>query len=136
LTYYGFYGVDIMREIKFRGYDEENKCWRYGHLFETVEGIRRCYNIVEGREVKYYVSPESIGQYTGLHDKNGKEIYEGDILREQYGYDETPYNYHVVKIGKSEDVRYCVSAGRNVFVDVIESLEICGNIHENPELIK
>ena len=118
-----------MREIKFRGYDEENKCWRYGHLFETVEGIRRCYNIVEGREVKYYVSPESIGQYTGLHDKNGKEIYEGDILQSDGGL-----------VGKVvfDDGTFSCRSKKLLFWSAsgFEDDLTIGNIHENPELIK
>ena len=130
-----------MREIKFRGYDEENKCWRYGHLFETVEGIRRCYNIVEGREVKYYVSPESIGQYTGLHDKNGKEIYEGDILGDDKGFVfcivEHICDKRKARFGWGEE-------GHSTFSGFFfhgysgspESFKVVGNIHKNPELIK
>jgi hypothetical protein len=68
-------------EIKFRGYDEENKCWRYGHFFETVEGARRCYNIVENRETRYYCASDSIGQFIGKKDKNRKELYNKDIIK-------------------------------------------------------
>ena len=123
-----------MREIKFRGYDEENKCWRYGHLFETVEGIRRCYNIVEGREVKYYVSPESIGQFTGLHDKNGKEIYEGDICRVDGG--ENIYEIIFYMGGFMVAVLPRKIRIYHIGDSLFNNIEVIGNIHENLELIK
>ena len=73
-----------MRDVKFRGWDSENKKWRYGHFFETVEGIMRCYNIVENREVKFYCSPQSIGQFTGKQDRNGKDIYEKNVIDKDF----------------------------------------------------
>jgi hypothetical protein len=72
-------------EIKFRGYDKKNKCWRYGHFSESVEGIRRCYNIVVNRKIRYSCYPNSIGQYIGKHDKNGKDLYDLVYWREVFG---------------------------------------------------
>jgi len=74
-----------MREIKFRAWDNENKKWVYGWFTKLVEGIRKFSAIIQdedGELIRYYIHDEdSIGQYTGCTDNNGKEIYEGDIIK-------------------------------------------------------
>ena len=114
-----------MREIKFRGYDEEKNCWRYGHFFETVEGIRRCYNIVENREIKYYVNSDTVGQYIGLKDKNGQEIYDGDIV-----HCINTNKTDIVKLTKFEGIEGSLCIGYEFETSYNDKIEIIGNIHE------
>lgn len=113
-----------MRELKFRAWHETDKCW-YNPLFIEMNLLGQAI-LHHGLEQFEIIPASAIEQYTGLKDKNGKEIYEGDIVRQVGGNLIYPVNF---KYGgflpftsdmMSFDADYC---------------EIIGNIHENPELL-
>ena len=79
-----------MRQVKFRAKRLDNKEWMYGHLcFDDEEGRYYIPNMVRA----YNVNPETIGQLTGVKDVNGKDIWEGDILKNDFS--EKPFGFVV-----------------------------------------
>ena len=125
-----------MREIKFRGKDVESGEWVYGTLVTYPNG--RCEIVVfdDGEILVYEVDAESVGQFTGLIDKNGNEIYEGDVITQ---YLVLP-NYRNARRGQVVfDKLWCfvlLSKGRlyHLFGDGVTQ-EVQGNIHDNPNLL-
>lgn len=128
----------MKRQIKFRGKSLNNGEWFYGNLFiGDVDGRthisttkRGCLNI----------DPDTVGQFTGLLDKNGKEIYEGDILLVyEVWHGETGkvkiYNEVGIKDGCFGYIGE-VSGELLPFCDNKVTEEIAGNIHDNHELLK
>lgn len=123
------------REIKFRGKSLNTGLWSYGDLRQD--------NIRRKAYVEYEVDPNTIGQFTGLTDCKGKEIYEGDILSftvfDAFGGDRqyrgtVRYCGSRFMIWLSLDGEVCLDLDWVIEQD--DELEIIGNIYDNPELIK
>ena len=142
-----------MRTIKFKGKSIGTGEWLFGNLFQF--GIHPPANVPcvcpsvptwEDALDIYNVDEKTVGQFTGLYDKNGKEIYEGDIVRHPYidpifgglvtseNEDDYPTSEVVFNEGsfaiRFRDTHYylCEFVRKNV-------AEVVGNVHDNPELL-
>lgn len=127
------------RKIKFRGKSIENRQngqWIYGYYLSDHDGYSSRELIVDCiTGYSYEVDPITISQFTGLFDKNGKEIFEGDILL--IGVEEGVRIYNKVGI-KDGCFGYIGERTRELlpFCHYNVTEEIAGNIYDNPELIK
>lgn len=119
-----------MQEIKFRGKSVENGEWVYGYLFnDSMIGEAETY--IETQDCSWFVNPQTVGQYTGLKDKNGKEIYDGDICESIDGIFLVTWDEE-----KSAFVMVFQDGERLYLEEMWEDTKIIGNINDTPELIK
>lgn len=129
-----------MREILFRGKTKDNY-WAIGVYASHISSI---YDLARKR--MYKVIPETVGQYTGLTDKNGRRIFEGDIIKyiaiEDYASDwkvstvvyGDKYDYPAFDIDKGND--FDCNALQKILCSGDYDSEIIGNTHDNPELLE
>ncbi|MFQ7137518.1 MAG: YopX family protein [Ruminococcus sp.] len=126
----------MMREYLFRGKMIANGNWSEGNLLVTKQGC--CITpdaTVLGSNVA--VNPETVGQYTGMKDKNGKRIFEGDIIDfsdRSYsdGYGVVRYDAEGTEFEFVYDDHY-EGLGRCYYP---EDVEVIGNIYDNPNLVR
>ena len=126
-----------MRKIRFRGKRTDDGKWVYGYYVYHEHCSR--HDIWADEDGEWYeVAPETVGQFTGLQDKNSKDIYKGDILHSKsWGDSRTKKPHHVVEWGRVGWIAsgYNGEIQVNPDLDVRSDFEIIGNIHENKELL-
>ena len=141
-----------MREILFRGKRKDNKAWEDGSLVITRSG---CYDqqvFISDKMTGYHtpVIPETVCQYTGLTDKNGRKIFEGDILKiakamdGMGGYYDPPLDYPVIVVVKWDLCSWLwetLNCKPKRYISFPEAwchfvCEVIGNIYDNPELLE
>jgi len=114
-----------MRDIEFRGKRIDNGQWVYGCINIMQNGNTYIFHY----STQFAVIPETVGQYTGLHDKNGKKIYERDIDGSDvpmvicYEYGAYGLKYSIKDKYFDPNIRW-------------GQLKIIGNIYDNPELLR
>ena len=133
--------------FRFRGRDTDDGTWRYGHYLEIASTMAcidrkpskhvivftRCVDWGFDPNVQSEIDIKTLGQSTGLSDKNGVEIFEGDVFDCEDGEPPLVVYWHIDKAG------WALAEGAEYLDDLAGYNNACvviGNIHENPELLK
>ena len=134
-----------MREILFRGKRTDNGEWVEGDLLQVKYYNKRTeYSIMPQTPVSSAVPviSETVGQFTGLTDKNGKRIFEGDICKFKHLGDanvgQIVFNYSTATFVMCFSIivgAYGEKAVRRMLLSVFDDIEIIGNINDSPELL-
>ncbi|EGK05788.1 YopX family protein [Dysgonomonas mossii] len=138
-----------MRKILFRGKrirpEGVDDAWAYGSLIQIIDTTE-----IHDGVFTWNIHPETVGQFTGLADKNGKEIFEGDIIKWDDCSKGKYWRFAVVEINPDiqfncsdiseidnikNSTKYCFKYGNFIYKDTCNHFEIIGSIHDNPELL-
>lgn len=132
-----------MREIKFRGKRLDDGEWVYGSYinYKSIYG-KQCHTIVTNANLekditKNQIAPKTLGQFTGLKDKNGKDIYEGDKIIGKRHYGKKVVD--VIGFVFYDKETTCYKVDCNYFngrrLSAWKNIEVIGNIYDNQELL-
>ena len=131
-----------MREILFRGKRTDNGEWVEGYLYITQRGqyeISRYSKSYDCERHTSVVVHSTVGQYTGMTDKNGKKIFEGDIIdtpdrlvKVVWFAGNAQFDLHFIRY-KDEVV---ITNFKGIHMRDLKEYEVIGNIHDNPELLE
>lgn len=134
-----------MKEILFRGKRVDNDEWVYGDLihrqvWSTQLTIIRVSDDGFDHYEEFEVKPETVSQFTGLVDKYGKKIFEGDIVKGDLGLGYGDNENHIAYIEYQEDgMSFCLveilEEDFGKCAEISDDLEVIGNIYDNPELL-
>lgn len=128
-----------MREILFRGKRLDNVEWVEGDLVHSVYKVRdTCVGTYGSSLGMHQVDPSTVGQYTGLKDKNGKRIFEGDVAKVLQGKDKD-----IAYVGFENGAFMLYPKTGNIYERTLWEywyndwdVEVIGNITDNPELLE
>lgn len=143
-----------MRTIKFRGKASHNGEWLYGdlinihgeyHILGEDDMCEDGHHVTQDSDRPTWVEPNTIGQFTSLRDKNGEEIYEGDVVKFanpkygdelfRIGYEDSHIGaFCLCEAGEEDTSRFVAIFGRFDYEPFY--CEVIGNIHDNPDLMK
>lgn len=127
-----------MREILFRGKRVDNGEWVYGFYLVLPMGE----TVILSNKGYAKIDPETVGQYTGLTDKNGTKIFEGDIVQYQPEYEPASLRSFVVYFADKYNYPAFDLAEHNYEANGLQcaheegGCEVIGNIYDNPELLE
>lgn len=134
--------MKIPREIKFRGKYITTQKWVYGDLIHE-EWLGGKAIMIKRKNTEYSILEETVGQFTGLYDKNGKEIYEGDIVSKETFDDTKPdcINISYARVEWVENLAsyHLVNKDGKILWNLAfdkYNIEVAGNIYENYDLLK
>ena len=144
-----------MREILFRGKRLHDNKWIYGNFVSDCEGnphiIEPRFFCEDGHHLQYedntdtpvFIIPETVGQFTGLTDRNGKKIFEGDICKFKR-FNDVHIGKVVFNVTTASFIMwyqpivgaYGEKATQKMLLSACDNIEVIGNIHDNPELME
>ncbi|WP_301345918.1 MULTISPECIES: YopX family protein [Muribaculaceae] len=128
-----------MKTIKFRAKTTANGHWVYGSLINHGNGLFS----ISNRKSNTWVQEDSIGQFTGLPDRNGKEIYQGDIITVNGRYPRVvlwdKVSWAIIPCELYNDKHFWVMnlqhPGNDWWEEFADEIEVVGNMYDNPELL-
>ena len=123
-----------MREIKFRGKRIDNGEWVYGYVINFPQTQETLIGYFYAKNDNFLVDPATVGQYTGIKDKKGVEIYEGDIVT---GRDALSEGFSFTGFVDHENGSFVIKSAivtHYRWLDYI--LETIGNLHDSPDLLE